>query len=80
MIQFDHSMAKFHSNIYSKYTDMSSLKPADVTDDDDDDICDKIHKHFCFLSGKDYVFERRMPFFFVLGAEWMKAYSLFSPW
>jgi len=25
------------------------------------------------------VFERRMPFFFVLGAEWMKAFSLFSP-
>jgi hypothetical protein len=36
---------------------------------DDDEICDKIHKHFCFLSSKDYVFERRMPFFFVLGDE-----------
>jgi len=43
------------------------------------EINDKIHKHICFLSGKDYVFERRIPFFFVLGVEWMKAYSLFSP-
>jgi hypothetical protein len=47
-------------------------------DDDDDELHDKIHKHFCFLPGKDYVFERRMPFFCVLGAEWMKACSLFS--
>jgi len=89
VIQFDHSMAKFQSNIYS--TDLSFLKTAtkniktisfaysgrknQLTDfsDDDDEIRDKIHKHFCFLPGKDYVFERRMPFFFVLGVEWMKA-------
>jgi hypothetical protein len=51
----------------------------EFSDDDDDEIHDKIHKHFCFLPGKDYVFERRMPFFFVLGVEWMKACSLFSP-
>jgi hypothetical protein len=37
--------------------------------DDGDEIRNQIHKHFCFHSGK----ERRMPFFFVLGVEWMKA-------
>jgi hypothetical protein len=34
----------------------------DASDDDDDEIRDKIHKHFCFLWGKDYVFERRKAF------------------
>lgn len=29
--------------------------------DDVDEIHNQIHKYFCFLSGKDYVFERRMP-------------------
>jgi len=36
----------------------------DVDDEEEEDkICNKIHKHFYFLSDKDYVFERKMPFF-----------------